>query len=622
MTRSPPRRALRRLWCGPVVAVWVTLLVLMSRGGLAVRWQELLLCGVTEGAAAACWARVLALPESRLTWSLFALGLTAYGAGFVVLFFVSMGEGGGPFGLNVSDSVSFLLYPCTYGALALLTRSRTVRWSRGALLDGLVVLLAAWAVALSWISAASPGLLQGGTREVLYALAYPVFGFTLLAIALTGLVLTRSRPDGVWLLLVLGFAAWTVGDAVYAARSAADTFHFGTSLDAVYAAGPVLVALAAWTRPRHPPRAPRASAAVMAVPAVATLAALAVLVDRSPALPATAVRLAAGVVVLAVTRTAVFVRQERLLAQRTQEARTDELTGLTNRRGLLLALDARLAGGRSGALPRVELDRFSEVNQALGHSAGDRLLVELARRLRSELPDAVVARLSGSGFAVVLDLDPDTDPEATAARRLSSGWPAGSRCRSVSTGATSPWAARPASRPGGPSTDRRPASSCAGPMSRCTWPSSVAPVRRSGAVATTRTPASSSASSPTSPPPWSRRTRFPCTCSPSATRARARSGVPRRWCAGSTRGAGWCTRRLHRRGGARRVARRPDRAGARAVAHPRPRSSAPPAARSRSRSTSVRPTCWTRASPPAWSRRCSGTGSRPGCCASRSPRRW
>ena len=386
--------------CAVVVLLWLGL-ALGTAADASDDLHRLLLAGTTVAAALGCWVRALVDARERLVWALFGLALAGYGGGFVLRLLVPAGQGT-VLGIDLADVVALLLYPAGFAALVALTRSRVASWQGATLLDGAAVALGLGACALVWISHTSPALLEGGVLQVLYALAYPAGGATLLVATLAGMAVTRSRPDDVWGLLLLGFAALTVGQLVHAAEAAAGTFVYGTWLDTVYTAGPVLFCLAAWSEPRPGQTAEEHSTAVMAVPGLATAAALAVLVDRSPDLPSAAVLLAAATIVVAVARMVLFVRQERLLAQRTREARTDELTGLSNRRALLASLDLALETVPSGDLLLLELERFRQVNDTLGHSAGDQLLIEVARRLRTVLPDTEAARLGGGSFAVLL----------------------------------------------------------------------------------------------------------------------------------------------------------------------------------------------------------------------------
>ena len=86
----------------------------------------------------------------------------------------------------------------------------------------------------------------------------------------------------------------------------------------------------------------------------------------------------------------------------------DALTALPNRRLLLDRLNhARILSGRSGragALLFIDLDRFKELNDRLGHTIGDLMLQEVARRLRESIRDVdTVARLGGDEFVVMLE---------------------------------------------------------------------------------------------------------------------------------------------------------------------------------------------------------------------------
>jgi diguanylate cyclase (GGDEF)-like protein len=107
-----------------------------------------------------------------------------------------------------------------------------------------------------------------------------------------------------------------------------------------------------------------------------------------------------------------------------RQATHDDLTGLANRKGLVAETRRVLAqtqwyGSRS-ALIMLDLDRFKEVNDALGHPVGDEVLRRVAERLKAALrPDDLVARLGGDEFAVLLRSVRDERAALEVADRLS-----------------------------------------------------------------------------------------------------------------------------------------------------------------------------------------------------------
>ncbi|GGO92974.1 putative bifunctional diguanylate cyclase/phosphodiesterase [Wenjunlia tyrosinilytica] len=103
---------------------------------------------------------------------------------------------------------------------------------------------------------------------------------------------------------------------------------------------------------------------------------------------------------------------------RAEEQLRDPLTGLPNRQWLLervwLALDEAEHNHERAALVLIDLDKFRSVNDTLGHLAGDRLLLQVADRLRGALPrGSEVARLGGDEFAVLI---PTADSPTRAQR--------------------------------------------------------------------------------------------------------------------------------------------------------------------------------------------------------------
>ena len=143
---------------------------------------------------------------------------------------------------------------------------------------------------------------------------------------------------------------------------------------------------------------------------VVLLAVLGVQVGRTAAV------LALAAVVVGLPRAGLLIRETAgplLPLSRPTRSRTDDLTGLANRRAVSEALAADLtrspeAGGWQAwpdriSLLLVDLDRFKDVNDALGHELGDRLLTEVGARIGTALrPSQLLARLGGDEFVVVL----------------------------------------------------------------------------------------------------------------------------------------------------------------------------------------------------------------------------
>lgn len=143
-----------------------------------------------------------------------------------------------------------------------------------------------------------------------------------------------------------------------------------------------------------------------------------------------------------------------LVTKTTQLAAEDPLTGLQNRRAFVDLVTERTSRGLSQILAFIDLDRFKPLNDQYGHSVGDDVLKEIARRL-IELPDlAAAARFGGDEFAVLIEVPKDV---GGAERRMQAFHehltaPIYSEVGKVSVGASIGWVRPNASQIGVPET--------------------------------------------------------------------------------------------------------------------------------------------------------------------------
>jgi diguanylate cyclase (GGDEF)-like protein len=218
-----------------------------------------------------------------------------------------------------------------------------------------------------------------------------------------------------------GLVLNAVGDGIYLYQSAVGTYVEGTYLDLTWPIALVLVALSAWQRLGRVPRVQLQDRALLGTPIVCGLIATGVLVAASQVhVHPLALVLASGTIVLVLARTALSFRENaQLLETSRHEALTDALTGLANRRKLLVDLQHELDRGLHGeprTLVLFDLNGFKTYNDTFGHPAGDALLSRLAAKLAvAVMPDGTAYRMGGDEFCVLLpSREPDLQRVAAA----------------------------------------------------------------------------------------------------------------------------------------------------------------------------------------------------------------
>jgi two-component system, cell cycle response regulator len=367
--------------------------------------DEWLYHAVMLGAAGLCLARAITHGGRRLPWALLGAAFLSWAAGSVYWTFFLDVEALPAF--SFADVLWLAFYPPVYAALVLLRRGRqrhTV-W-----LDGVIVALAVGAVGAAVVFDAVLRATGDEHGAVVAAnLAYPLADLILLGLVAGVLAVSGWRSGRSWALIAGGLATFAVSDSIYLYQVAVDSYAVGTPVDLGWVAAAVLVAWAAWQPSPRTRVATVEGARVLLTPVAFAAVALGILVfDHFARVQTLALVLAAGGLLAVLFRLVLTFREKlALIASAREEARTDALTGLGNRRRLLDDLEERLRrGGATDVLALLDLNGFKLYNDTFGHAAGDALLARVGRSLALAAGSSGAAyRMGGDEFCVLLDAD-------------------------------------------------------------------------------------------------------------------------------------------------------------------------------------------------------------------------
>jgi diguanylate cyclase (GGDEF)-like protein len=351
-------------------------------------------------ATVAMLVRAVVRTQDRGAWIAMGVAVAANASGGMTLA-SRQGEMAFP---SVADALLLVFFPAAFVAALLFARARMPRFGPALWLDGAIGLLGGAAIVTQLLGAEIQADI-GSALETAIALAFPMGDVLLLVMVVVALTLRGGRVGAVWLLLAAGVLL----------RAGADTAHVSAGVDGAVQAWFVplfgilsmfAIVAAAWS-PERPPRPVSFDGwRTLVTPTLLALVAGGLLVaDHFHRTVDAAIWLSAATLVAVLGRMALtFVENTALHASR-ELALTDELTGLANRRLFHERLNTELGSDLDQplAVAMVDLDRFKELNDTLGHHAGDLLLSQLGPRLQEVVGEAgLVARLGGDEFALLL----------------------------------------------------------------------------------------------------------------------------------------------------------------------------------------------------------------------------
>ena len=303
--------------------------------------------------------------------------------------------------------IGYSLFPVALAfALFGFARRHAVRISRNTLLDSGVVALAtaglATAAMFSTTSASTESL-----ASVITSVLYPAEDVIVLSMVAGLGSLLSWRLDRDLALFGLGVLAVTIADALAFSNALGGGTVEGAWTNLGWTLGIALLALAALSSHRVKPQSaddiPRSTRSLIAIPVGFGLLAICELALAEPLkLPTGAVPLAALALIAALARLYLLFHDALALAESRRLSVTDDLTGLANRRQLMIDLTAAFDAEQAFVLALFDLDGFKRFNDTFGHVAGDELLRDLALRATAATGShSGLYRLGGDEFCVI-----------------------------------------------------------------------------------------------------------------------------------------------------------------------------------------------------------------------------
>jgi diguanylate cyclase (GGDEF)-like protein len=259
---------------------------------------------------------------------------------------------------------------------------------------------------------------EGSSFTVFISIIYPVGDIVILAIALAYALLNPVSIRS--LLLCGGLLLFSFSDLFFIWSSLNATYTFGSITDDGWIAGLLLISLAFSYELGGGKFSERISSLSATISLIASSCLLGIAAIKPGYFPNFILLPGFITIALAFIRMSFALSEAKTAGTERVLARTDELTGLSNRRNFLTELEKL----NSGSIFLLDLNGFKRINDSLGHEAGDHLLKQVAIRFSRVIPsDALLARLGGDEFGVIAPIGEDEAYELALALRATLSYP-------------------------------------------------------------------------------------------------------------------------------------------------------------------------------------------------------
>ncbi len=319
----------------------------------------------------------------------------------------------------ISEFLYLLFYPCMFIAIPRLLSSNTPS-SILENIDAAIVALGVSALAAALLMQPVLPNYAGTQLETFFAIIFPVADIVLIAL----IVSLNPFHRVIWrnFILTFGIFAFAAADFVNLWLSRNGDYRFGGWTDSLWLLALFFMVEALWhKRDENKSRVPT-QPVLIAVAVLFSAILLSLLALKPGYFPGFIVGPAIATLFLAFIRMVVALKQAQEVGTERTLARTDELTGLPNRRKFMSELIE--FSNTQGALLLLDLNGFKPINDRFGHEIGDQLLRAVSQRFRRSLPShSTLARLGGDELGALISGDFESTMEAPLALHASASYP-------------------------------------------------------------------------------------------------------------------------------------------------------------------------------------------------------
>ena len=321
------------------------------------------------------------------------------------------------FPVVISELSYVLFYPLIlFGVI----RAFTQRVKIGALelLDTVIVAVGFTSVLTAFLLKPAMLTFTGSAFTVFLSILYPVGDIVILATSLVYLLLNPITKRS--FLLCAGLLAFSLSDLLFIWLSINARYRFGSITDDGWILGLLLISLSLSYSGGDAKFSEKISSYSATIALIASGSLLGIAAFNPGYFPTFILIPGFITIALAFIRMSFALQEANSAGTERVLARTDELTGISNRRNFL----AHLNSTKAGYVFLLDLDGFKEVNDSLGHDAGDQLLRQVTSRFSRVLPpNALIARLGGDEFGIIANISEQEAVELSQAIQSTLSYP-------------------------------------------------------------------------------------------------------------------------------------------------------------------------------------------------------